>query len=412
MNSKYLSLLLVATFCAVTGCSHKRSLDDFKNPTGCYDRNNEPYTFVVDAHMHFRPYGGEAIPLEELTRYFNRTGVLFANAFGIGQMFAPESPCVYYTDVIPSKGKKGKEIYCNEKSITPTVRNDIATAVEYLKHKPEGVEVTLSMSFADLYNPENITEVIKLYDREFPGAFKWAGELNLVKEAIFSNIDVEQRPDDEGFDKRFEDRINGWGDFMELLRDRKIPLTLHADIGKDIEPISKVVTKEERRAGSTKYLYLMEKVLSKYPDNTIVWAHMGLSKELKTMDVEYHISIMSKLLDRYDNLYFDLSWRVLQDVYFDNSDKRDLYVKFINTYPERILAGTDFVASRRKDYFEYKDELNVTSNIFRKVDEDGEVVSDEAFRNIALGENYFNLMRAGNLDFPYHAPEICHDRGE
>ena len=41
----------------------------------------------------------------------------------------------------------------------------------------------------------------------------------------------------------------------------------------------------------------MQHILQRYPDNKIVWAHMGLSKELSKMDPKQHIAIMKKALD-------------------------------------------------------------------------------------------------------------------
>ena len=49
----------------------------------------------------------------------------------------------------------------------------------------------------------------------------------------------------------------------------------------------------------------------------------------------------------------------------------------VKDYSERILPGTDFLASRDKDIDVYRTELRVTSRILRDLD-------DHAFRNIAL----------------------------
>jgi len=54
--------------------------------TGCFDRAREPYTSQVDSHLHFRPFGGQAIPFEELTGYLHKSGVRHASMYGIGQM--------------------------------------------------------------------------------------------------------------------------------------------------------------------------------------------------------------------------------------------------------------------------------------------------------------------------------------
>ena len=65
-----------------------------------------------------------------------------------------------------------------------------------------------------------------------------------------------------------------------------------------------------------------------------------------------------------------------------------------NRHSERILPGTDFLASRGKDFDVYREELEVNSRILGHLD-------DEAFRNIALGGNYFRLL---GLD--YEAPPV------
>lgn len=75
---------------------------------------------------------------------------------------------------------------------------------------------------------------------------------------------------------------------MKILRERNIPVTLHSDLSSDANP--------------TQYLYLMRHILATYPDNKIVRAHMGLSKELTAMDPDNHVAIMQSLLDKYPKL--------------------------------------------------------------------------------------------------------------
>ena len=86
---------------------------------------------------------------------------------------------------------------------------------------------------------------------------------------------------------------------------------------------------------------------------------------------------------------------IIDDTYFSDPDARAVYIPFLNEYSERILPGTDFLASRDKDFEVYRTELNVTSRILRYLD-------DTAFRNIALGHNYVRLL---GLD--YLAPRVC-----
>lgn len=343
----------------VSGCtsfSGIRSL--YTGPAACYNRSTQPQTSLVDSHVHFRPFGGEAIPFEQVVGYLEDNGILFANIYGIGQTLPGSSDCTYYLD-------------CPGTPVTPTLTNDLINAANLSASDHKSVHLTLAMTFPDLAHPETILSGMRQLDKEHPGVFKWMGEVNLVKQALFAN----HRPPVP------MDTLPQWAPFMKELRDRDIPLAVHADLGSDEEP--------------TRYLPLVAEMLRLYPDNIIVWVHMGLSRELVDMDAAMHIRTVKALMDRYPNLMLDISWRVLEDAYFSDPDKQPLYVSFLNEYSERILPGTDFLASSDKDSSVYRTELEVTSRILSEL-------SDTAFRNIALGQNYAGLMR---LD--YAAPEVC-----
>ena len=323
------------------GCVSKPTLEMFlADDPPCYDRSAQSQTAVVDTHLHFRPFGGPAIPFEEMVSYLEETGVLFANVYGIGQMLPVTSSCTYYVD-------------CPGTPVTPTLKNDFVNAANHILNASSGVHLTLSMSFPDLSRPETVLPGMQLLDEEYPGAFAWMGEVNLVKQALFGN----------GRAPVSLTTLPKWAPFMEALRDRSIPLAIHADLGHDEEP--------------TRYLPLMEDVLRLYPDNTIVWVHMGLSRELVKIDAAQHVRIVKSLLDRYPKLLVDIAWRVLDDAYFSDPDNRALYVSFLNEYSERILPGTDFLASRDKGSIA----RSCRPRILR--------LDDTAFRNIALGQNYF-----------------------
>jgi predicted TIM-barrel fold metal-dependent hydrolase len=241
-------------------------------------------------------------------------------------------------------------------------------ATDLAAYTPKNVFILPSMTFMDLAQPEEIMERVALYDREFPGMFRWAGELNVMKQALVGNLHEPATLTD----------IDAWAPFMQTLRERNIPVTLHSDLGNDANP--------------TQYLYLMEHVLETYPDNKIVWAHMGLSKELTQMDANQHVATMKRLLDQYPNLMLDISWDVLYNAYRPFGQ---VFIDFFNAYPTRILPGSDFVAAGTKEYATYENELEITSRVLR-------LLTDEAFRNIALGENFFRF-----IGIDYEAPRIC-----
>lgn len=324
----------------------------------CYDRQTLGDTFVVDAHNHFRPFGGAAKSMPEINQYLLDTGVLFVNVFGIGQSLPISSPCEYYLDCVGTPA-------------LPSMKNDFINAGNYLDTDPAGTVMTFSMTFPDLAKPETILPNMAVIEAEYPGLFSWMGEVNLVKQALFGNSHFATPAS----------AIEGWGEFMAELRKRNMPISIHADLGNNDDQL--------------KYGSLMGKVLAMYPKNKIVWVHMGLSKELTTISPEKHIQVLEGYLDAYPNLMLDISWRVIADNYFVDPDQRAKYVDFFEKYPDRILTGTDFVASWKKSYAVYKEEVEVNSEILKDL-------SDDAFRLIGLGQNYFDLT---GLD--YVAPEVC-----
>jgi predicted TIM-barrel fold metal-dependent hydrolase len=326
---------------------------------GCYDRDAEPYTAVVDAHFHPRPFGGPAIPMPELLQFFDKLGVRFVVYMGIGQVLELASNCTYYLSCIGTAAK-------------PSIKNDFVNGMDLSAYDPDKVLVLPSMTFMDLAHPEDIVERIKLYDQEYPGMFRWAGELNVMKQALVGNL----------HEPATLASIDAWAPFMQILRERNIPVTLHSDLGNDANP--------------TQYLFLMQHVLKTYPDNKIVWAHMGLSKELTRMDANQHVATMKALLDEYPHLMLDISWDVLYNAY---RPWGEVFIKFFNDYSTRILPGSDFVAAGTKEYATYENELEITSRGLR-------LLTNEAFRNIALGENFFRFT---GID--YQAPQICEGSG-
>lgn len=327
----------------------------------CYDRDTMPDTAVTDLHIHPEPFGGTSISYEDLMEYFEQTETRFALLYGIGQTLPYDSECTYYLDCVGTVA-------------APGMKNDFENAANYVEYAQDKVHIGLSMTFPDLASPENIVAGIELLDREYPGLFNWMGEVNVHKEALRGN----------GHEPATIEDIAQWADFMAILQERGIPIALHSDLGTDAEP--------------TKNRALMEEVLRLYPDNKVVWMHMGLSRELVTMEPAEHIALMSEFLDNNPNLYLDISWTVLAEAYFDTPEKQALYTEFLNRYPTRVLAGTDFVAAGSKDMETYQKEVEVTSSILSSLD-------DKAFRAIALGQNYFDL--APGLAEKFEAPEIC-----
>ena len=338
---------------------HELSLADFaKNNIKCFDRQKFKPVAVVDSHLHSRPFGGKPVPFTKLLDYMRNSGVIFATLYGIGQRLPVDSKCTYYLD-------------CPGTPVLPSLKNDFFNAQSLLDNPPTDLHLTLSMTFPDLSKPDTVLGQMSLLNNEYPGMFRWMGEVNLVKQALFKNNHAAVPPQ----------KIAEWAPFMKELRRLDIPIAFHSDIGNDSDPF--------------KFLSLMEEVLKQYPDNKIVWLHLGLSKELREFDKNKHVEILNSLLERYPKLTFDIAWRVLYDQVFSKERYVGPYVQLMNKWPQRFITGTDFVASSDKTEQIYGEEVNMTSAVLARVD-------DVAYRQIALGQNYFDLLK---LDFT--APKVC-----
>eukprot|EP00930_Biecheleria_cincta_P070806 TRINITY_DN58409_c0_g1_i1.p1 TRINITY_DN58409_c0_g1~~TRINITY_DN58409_c0_g1_i1.p1 ORF type:complete len:937 (-),score=186.14 TRINITY_DN58409_c0_g1_i1:515-3280(-) len=347
---------------------------------GCYDRSTRNNWAVVDAHLHSRPFGGPPVPFPEMLNRMRTAGILFATLYGIGQRLPIDSPCTYYLD-------------CPGTKITPSLKNDFFNAQSILDYNetlatdPVGPRLTLSMSFLNLHDPKSILPTMRMLQAEYPKMFKWVGEINVAKQALWNNS--------QGLPIKKES-IKAWAPFMAELRKQDVPIALHCDLGNATHP--------------TLFLPLMDEVLRLYPNNSIIWMHMaGLSKQLdpqppslleKPLLIPDHVSIITQRLQKHPNLFIDLSWDVLYDELWVSPKEKQFYVDMINEYPKRFISGSDHVAAIEKAAEVYFGEVNRTSDIYGDL-------SDDAFRQIALGENYFKL--AG---LKLKAPAICGSKGE
>ncbi len=98
ITTVFFILLFVVLITAFNREPHYRDLASFTTPdAACYNRQIEPYTAVVDSHVHFRGFG-QSLSFTEMIEYFNKTGILFANVNGIGQVLPSDSLCTYYLD--------------------------------------------------------------------------------------------------------------------------------------------------------------------------------------------------------------------------------------------------------------------------------------------------------------------------
>ena len=118
--------------------------------------------------------------------------------------------------------------------MVPDPTNDRINAQEYKKYTQNKelkskIHLTLSATFPNLQRPENITKILAELETEFPGAFRWAGEMNVIKHALVGNGFFDRR-ESPRITKRFLD--SGKLDhFYRMMEEKEWPVTIHCDCG-------------------------------------------------------------------------------------------------------------------------------------------------------------------------------------
>lgn len=353
----YISLNLFVFLYSISSLSNIAVSQDPRS-SECFSREDESHLSIVDSHVHFKSFGGDSLPFSTVVKYLESSNIKYANVFGLGFSENRDPICIDY-------------IECAGEHVLSSVMVDLDHVKKALLHANPSLNLVVAISFPDFSKPDNILEVMRLYERDHPHVFRWMGEINLVNK-IYSDVDY---GDDYSLNFREVTPV------MDMLRERNIPITIHSDLGVDKHPF--------------KFKYIMDSVLKRYPNNKIVWAHMGVANFIADMNPFEHVAILSQMLNEYPNLMLDTSSEFLWRNYILRPFYQNLYIDFFNRYSTRILPGTDFVAAEGYIASDYKEALQLASSLNPYFD-------DDAFRNIALGENYFRL-----LGLTESAPSIC-----
>jgi hypothetical protein len=93
------------------------------------------------------------------------------------------------------------------------------------------------------------------------------------------------------------------------------------------------------------YLEELEAALDANPKTRFILAHAGTSGGVEQRQAPLGTlpAIIRALLDRYDNLYIDLSWSVREHYLLDDEKPRSEWLQLITDHPDRFTLGTDLV---------------------------------------------------------------------
>ena len=131
--------------------------------------------------------------------------------------------------------------------------------MKYLENEEQKskVHLLLSATFPNLQRPENITRILGTLEGDFPQAFGWAGEINVIKHALVGNGFFDPITSPRITKKFLTD--GHLDDFFKSMERKQWPVTIHCDCGKILQKTSSClnynITQHCLIALSSRYLH-------------------------------------------------------------------------------------------------------------------------------------------------------------
>ncbi len=266
----------------------------------------------VDAHLHYVDFMQQSDGSEAMLAAMDKAGVEDAWLFGLPvvkkwQQDAPRRPRYYLGDEAP--------LYYY--SATDDI---VAGAVLAL---PEDQRRRLA-PFISGFNPTdmNAARHVEALIKRYPGLWRGIGEVITRHDDLTALTAGETaRANHPALMKVY--RLAGRHD---------LPVLLHSNL-------------TSLREETPIYLGELEDALKSNPDTRFVLAHAGTSGgvEKRQAPLATLNEIIRALLERYDNLYVDLSWSVREHYLIEDGEPRPAWVTLIRDHPDRFVLGSDVV---------------------------------------------------------------------
>ena len=169
---------------------------------------------------------------------------------------------------------------------------------------------------------------------------------------------------------------------FDLASDTGVPLSIHFEMEDDL-------------------LSELEEMLSEYPNARVIVAHLGQVRHPEKQ-TRYSAQLITDLLDKYSNLYFDISTGGPNRTYPCNNDildtviwqddgtggQRDTlkpeYLNLLENYSDRFVAATDYGSNRSSIHNHYAGRIENIELVLRDL-------SDDAKHNISY-KNAWKLI--------------------
>lgn len=266
----------------------------------------------TDAQLHYVNFVQESDGMDALFKAMDEAKVHDVAIMGLGvikkwEQSAPKAPRYYMGDEAP--------VYYYS-ATDPLLAEDILEL-------PEAQQARLH-PFISGFNPTDMNAVkhIELMLEMYPGLWKGIGEI-LTRHDDLTALTKGETP-----------RANhpALMRVYELAAKHDLPVLLHSNITSKRE--SAPIFQEE-----------LEEAIKENPKTTFIWAHAGTSAEIHRYqgEVEGLYNIVRNLLAKYDNLYIDLSWTVLEPYLISDGKPDSDWLGLAKAYPDRFMVGSDLV---------------------------------------------------------------------
>lgn len=271
---------------------------------------------IVDSHLHFLDFVQESDGFAALTEAMDASGVSEAVVFGM--------PIVKKWDYLMKRRPHyylSNDSRCYYYSATDHIlANELLSAPEEIRKRFHpfccGFECT------DKYAAKQIELLLKMY----PGF--WCG----IGELMSRHDDLTALTYGEGLHMDSP----AFRMIYDLAAAYDLPVLVHHNLS-------------PKHCRDPLYVYELIRALEHNPECRIIWAHVGMSREIEMEDL---LIIAAGLLNDHPNLYVDISW-----VFYDNYVRgdlmrfgdhgtgsfEDLWAPLIEKYSDRVLLGTDKV---------------------------------------------------------------------
>lgn len=266
-----------------------------------------------DAHLHYVDFFQESAGMDELLKAMDAARIDQSMISGVAvakkwHEDEPKRPRYYAGDDAAAYWYSATDIY-------------VAAALQQL---PEQQRQRFH-PFLTGFNPvdKNAATHIERMLELFPGLWQGIGE-------VFTRHD-----DLTALTSGDTPRANNeaLGLIYQLAARHDMPVLIHSNI----------TSKRER---NPLYLQEIEQPLREHPDTRFIWAHAGTSMEIHRhqTQLDFLLPALTRMLERYSNLYIDLSWSVLQPYLLDDKGvPRPEWVALVERFPERFMLGSDVV---------------------------------------------------------------------